>query len=211
MKIPNIKYCGDYLKIILDKDNPEDCITMYKDRDSLHETDVYNKYVKKCEAMVRRSREYKEFVNYIKKTLGINFCQITSNIFDEDAKIEMHHGPLLTLYDYCAIMINYFIDTCKPISTFYIADAVIQEHFDLHVSVVMAAVTNHEAIHNRDVFINIKQGIGNMNEFINKYSNYLNDEHKYKIWNYVYMCKSNDSYHDGVLDLTSETIKNITL
>ena len=211
MKIPNIKFSGDYLKFVADKDNPEDAISLYQDRESLYDTDTYNKYVKKCEAMVRRSKEYKVFVDYIKNTLGINFCQITSNIFEGDAQIEMHHGPLLTLYDYCAIMINYFIDTCKPISTFYIADAVIQEHFELRVSVVMAAVTNHEAIHNRDVFINIKQGIGDMNAFINKYAKYLNDEHKYKIWNYIYMCKNNDSYHDGVLDLTTDTINTITL
>ena len=82
-----------------------------------------------------------------------------------------------------------------------ITDAVLEEHFELRVQVVMLAVTNHEATHNKDLFLNVNQGIGNINEFICLYKDCLDDIHKYKIWNYINMCKNNPSFDRGYLDV----------
>lgn len=64
----------------------------------------------------------------------------------------------------------------------------------------MLAVTNHEAVTNRDIFLNIRQCIGNVNEFIEKYANAFDDEQKYKVWNYIEYSKHNDTYDTGILD-----------
>lgn len=112
----------------------------------------------------------------------------------------MHHGPIFTLYDICCVILNYYIKTGRKITTFRIANAVIEEHFAMRVQVVMMAVTNHEAIKNRDIYLNVHQGIGNVNEFIKMYADCFDDNQKYKIWSYINMSKMNDSFDTGILD-----------
>ena len=212
MKIPNIEFRRDSSYIIRNLED-DAIIQYYKDREYFEDKVVRNKFIKACEGMIRTSKDYSAFVCWIKSVLGINFCQVTSNIFDKDSglpgvTIQMHHGPLFTLYDYVNIILNYFIDNGKKISTARISDAVLDEHFKLRVQVVMLAVTNHEAVHNQDIFINVNQGIGNLGAFIAIYGNYMDDEQKAKVWNYIQLCKENDSFDNGILD-TDGIIKMI--
>lgn len=201
MDFANIKYIGDISKYIEAKDDPYAAISFYKDIEYFEDSTRYSKFVKSVESSVRRSKDYKVFISYIKNVLGINFCQVSSNIYDTDATIEMHHGPIFTLYDITSVMLNYFLKTGKEINTLRLTDAVLEEHFELRVQVVMMAVTNHEAAHNRDLFLNVRQGIGNITEFISRYKDCLDDIHKYKLWNYINICKSNDSFDRGYLDV----------
>lgn len=201
MEFANIKYNGDVSKFIEAEDDPYACISFYKDTDYFQDEVAYSKFVKQCESMIRTSKDYKIFISYIKNILGINFCQVSSKIYDTDATIEMHHGPIFTLFDITSVILNYFMKTGKKINSFRITDAVLQEHFELRVQVVMLAITNHEAAHNRDLFLHVNQGIGNLTEFICMYRDCLDDIHKYKIWNYINMCKSNPSFDRGYLDV----------
>lgn len=201
MKIPEIKYSGDESKFVEAEGWEEDTLMLNKDREYFEPSDAYVKFVKDCESAVRTSPDYKVFIAYIKKILGINFCQVSSSIYDTDATVEMHHGPILTLFDYCSIMVNHFLRTNRRINSCTIADQVIEEHFDLHVQVVMLAVTNHEAAHNRDLFLHVNQGVGDLNQFIEIYNKAFDDVHKYKIWNYINMCKNNPSFDTGYLDI----------
>lgn len=212
MNLPNIEYAGDYAKFIENVEDPNECISFYKDASYFEDQSTYNKFVKSVETMVRASDDYKAFIRWVKNTVGINFCQVSSNIieFDEpgfggkkDTLIEMHHGPLFTLYDYVSIILNKYIDNKLPISTFVIANEVIEEHFALRVQVVMLTKTNHEGVHNRDIFLNLKQGLGDIGAFIKKYANYLTDDQKYRVYRYILLCKENDSYDNGLLDIDS--------
>lgn len=200
MDLPGITYEGGIAKTISSDDTP-DIIMMYKPVDYFSDAVIYNKFVKACEAMVRHSDDYKAFVAWVKNVLGVNFCQVSSNIVEGDATIEMHHGPIFTLYDYCAVILNDFIMRHEKISTFRIAQRVIDEHFALRVQVVMLTKTSHEAITNRDLFLNIRQGIGNVDAFIKKYAAALDDEQKYKIWSYINYSKSNETFDSGILDV----------
>lgn len=200
MDLPGIRYEGGIEKSI-SSDDTSDVIMMYKPREYFADQSTYSKYVKSCERVVRHSSDYKVFVNWIKNVLGVNFCQVSSKIVEGDASIEMHHGPIFTLYDYCAVILNDAINKGDKISTFRIADRVLQEHFDLRVQVVMLTVTNHEAITNRDLFLNLRQGIGNVDAFIKKYANALDDEQKYKIWSYINFSQNNDTFDSGILDV----------
>lgn len=202
MHIPNIKYKGDLCKTIENASDKFETIAFCKDIDFFYEAKSYKDFIKSCEAQVRKSKDYSKFISYIKETLGINFCQISSQIYTEkEVTIEMHHGPLFTLYDYCAVILNKFIEEHKKITTFRIVDKIIDEHYALRVQVVMATITNHEGVHNRDIFLNVKQGIGNISEFINKYSKYLNDDQKYRIYRYIKLCEEVDSFDNGILDI----------
>ena len=201
MEFANIRYNGDVSKFIEAEDDPYSVISLHKDTDYFQDDSEYTKFVKSCETSIRRSPDYKVFIHYIKKVLGINFCQVSSKIYDTDATIEMHHGPIFTLFDITSVILNYYMKTGKKINTMRITNAVLQEHFDMHVQVVMLAVTNHEATHNRDLFLHVNQGIGNLTEFIDLYKDSLDDIHKYKIWNYINMCKANPSFDKGYLDV----------
>ena len=202
MDLPNIKYTGDYLKYIENRSDPQECVSFRKDKYYFEDITVYNKFVKAVEREVRASQEYKIFINWVKKTLGINFCQVCSSIFESDnVEIELHHGPLFTLYDYVSVILNKYIDNDIPITTFAIADEVIEEHFQLRVQCVMLSKTGHEAVHNGDIFLNLKQGIGNVSEFIKKYSLYLTDDQKYRIARYIAMCQDTESFDNGILDV----------
>lgn len=182
-----------------------DVIVMYRPREYFLDDAAYKGFVKDVERMVRTSDDYKAFIQWVKRVLGINFCQVSSKILDGDATIEMHHGPIFTLYDYAAILLNDAIASGEKISTFRIASKLIEEHFALRVQVVMLAVTNHEAVSNRDLFLNIHQGIGNVDAFIKKYAHAFDDEQKYKVWSYINFSKSNQTYDTGILD-----VKNVT-
>jgi len=198
----NIHYNGDVSKFIEAEDDPYACISLYKDIEYFQDEVEYTKFIKTCERFIRTSPDYSVFVSYIKKKLGVNFCQVSSRIYDTDATIEMHHGPIFTLFDVVSVVLNDFIKTNKKINTLRITDKVLDEHFALRVQVVMLATTNHEAAHNKDLFLNIKQGIGNLTEFIDFYKDCLDDIQKYKIWNYIQMCKANPSFDRGYLDVS---------
>lgn len=206
MNLPNIKFTGKYGKFVTSEDDVNDTILFYKDKEYFEDATAYERFIKSVEKLVRRSDDYRAFIKWVKVVVGINFCQVSSNIVDYDestkgdALIEMHHGPLFNLYDYVSIVLNKYIDNNMSISTFAIANEVIEEHFKLHVQVVMLTKTNHEAVHNRDIFLNLKQGLGNINDFIKEYSAYLSDDQKYRIHRYIALCKDNDSYDNGVLD-----------
>ena len=201
MKLPNIEYKGDITKYIQAEDNPFDNISFYKDIEYFADEVSYTRFVKEVEKLVRTSKEYSAFISYIKNILGVNFCQVSSKICDSDATIEMHHGPIFTLYDICSTILNYYLKVGKKINTFRIANSVIDEHYALRVQVVMMAVTNHEAIKNRDLYLNVHQGIGDVNAFIKMYANCFDDVQKYKIYQYIQMSKNNPSFDTGILDI----------
>lgn len=202
MVLPNIKFTGKYIKMIENKSDSSQYISFYKPRAYFeYDPKTRNTFIKSVESLVRRSDDYKKFIAYVKNTVGLNFCQVSSNIIDEvDATVEMHHGPIFTLYDYCEILLNKYMDRNIPITTFALANDVINEHFALRVQVVMLSKTNHEGVHNGDIFLNLKQGLGNVNEFIKLYADHLDDEHKYRIHRYITMCKDNPSFDNGILD-----------
>lgn len=201
MDFANIHYVGDVSKFIEAEDDPTVNISLNKDIDYFQDIKIASNFIKGCESKIRTSPDYKIYVGYIKGVIGINFCQACPNIYDTDATVELHHGPIFTLYDITSVILNNRLRTGKKINTPRIVDAVLEEHFDLRVQTVMLAKTNHEAAHNRDLFLHVNQAFGDLNAFIEKYQQDLEDLHKYKIWHYINMCKSNPSFDRGYLDI----------
>jgi len=201
MNWPNIIYKRDVCKYIYATEDNNDCISLYKDREYFEDDIVYTSFIKNVEKMVRSDPDYKHFISQLKQKYGLDFCQACRQLTGQDVTIEMHHGPLFTLYDICEVVLLKFIKKGYKINTMRIADIVLQEHFDLRIQIVMLAVTSHEAVHNKDMFLNLKQGIGDIARFIEDYQAYFEDNQKYKIWNYINLSKNNDSFDKGVLDV----------
>lgn len=202
MKLPNIKYIGDVSKFVEAKDDPHAYIMMNKDEEYLMDNKAFEKFVTGCERYVRTSDDYKAYINWIKSTVGIKFCQVSSKIVSSKrVEIEMHHGPIFTIYDCISCAIDFRLKRNLRVNTFTVADQVLQDHFDCIISVVMLAKTYHEAVHNRDIFLNINQQLGNMKAFLDKYGECLDDQQKYKLYNYMKMSKNNQSFDTGILTI----------
>lgn len=202
MQFPNIKYNGDISRFVEAEDNPYDVIMYYKDSDYLEDSTNFDKFVKGCESFIRTSDDYKYFIHKLDTVFGLNFDQVQPKIkSSKDVTVEMHHGPIFTLYDVVSIVTDFRLERGMKINTFRVADQVLDDHFDLIVPVLRLAVTNHEAVHNGDLFINVKQAIGDHKKFIDKYGSVFDDNIKYRLYQYYQMCKSNKSFDNGYLDL----------
>ena len=211
--LPDILYPAENnSKIIpfVDSTNSMYQIPLYKEEDYFTNIDSYVNFIKGCERQVRINDRYKKYIYYLKNTVGLSHCQVLPDIeIDEAGKIEveMHHGPIFTLYDYCEIMVEYFLLKKRKISTFRIADVILDEHQRNHIQVVMLLSTVHEEVHNRNIFISYKQAWGDLNEFIKKYGIAMNDTLKEKMNRYIDKCLMYDSSDFGILKLNDTITK----
>lgn len=198
----NITYFNDDLLTISNRDELFD-ISMNMDESQLRNIDEFVTFVKACEKTIRHCDEYKAFKAQLYE-MGLTRCQIWGNVdmgIDEEVDIEMHHGPILTLFDYCAIIIDYMIKHGEYITTFDVARRVLDEHWGGNVQVVMLSKTVHQLVDTGQIFINFNQATGNINRFLKRYKDGLNPERIEKINKYIEMSKQFDSFDNGLLDI----------
>ena len=201
MELPGIQYKGNVSKELLTENDYYGELRYFYDYESFDSDTAYSKFVREVERLVRTHPDYKHFIDYIKHTVGLDFCQVFSQIYDKvDAEIEFHHGPIFTLYDICEIELNKFLKCGDRVNVFRVADSVLDLHFMMKIGGVMLSKTAHEMAHNQDLFINVSQAIGDINGYIQMRSPYFTQETRYKLWTYLHMCKDNPSFDKGALD-----------
>ena len=205
--IPKLEYKGSYSKTIGLKGTDAYDIPFYKPKEYFISSDNYTRFVKACEQNVRRHEDYTVFKNWVTNVVGIDFCQITPNVKLGDATIEMHHA-FFNLYDTCSIVLNKRIECGEKVTTFAVADEVLDEHFACHIPVVMLATTNHEAVTNRDIWLNVKSGFGYISQFIEKYAPYMGPVHKNRIMTAIKLSYEIDSFDNNIFDDT-DRIKRV--
>ena len=186
-------------------------IPFYKTEEYFEVYENYCTFVKACESNVRRNAFYKTYIKYLTDIVGMKCCQVLPNIEIEDGNgkvtIEMHHGPILTLFDTCSIVLNHLRKQGDPfITTFKVADIVLEEHRLNHVRVVLLSKTVHQAVHNDDIFLNYKMGFGDTQAFLEKYNDGIDKILRHKINEYIKWSMENDSTDNNVLEL-SESMK----
>ena len=71
----------------------------------------------------------------------------------------------------------------------------------------MLSVTPHNLVDTGEMFINFSQAFGNLNKFLTKYRDGLNDERIQKINRYIELSAEYDSFDNGLLDIKN-TITN---
>lgn len=206
--LPDILYKKEGNNPIVDSINSMYQIPMYKNEQYFNNLESNAAFISACEKVVRTNDRYSKYINYLKKVIGLDHCQVMPGVTDDIAEIEMHHGPIFTLYDYCAIMIEHFIIKKKKISTYRIADAVLKEHEENRVQTVMLCATAHQEVHQREIFLNYKMGFGDLNAFIKKYAHAIGDDYQEKLNRYIDRSMMSDSDDYGVLEL-SQTVMNL--
>lgn len=193
----------------IDSDNSNFYIPFYK-RDDYFE--VYeNKvlFIKECEKLVRKHKFYKTYIKYLVDIVGMNTCQVLPGIeCSEGGKkgkvtLEMHHGPILTLFDTCHIILNCLIkDGCEDITTFKVADIVIEEHRLNNVRVILLSKSVHQQVHEDNIMLNYHMGFGDTKTFLSKYNRGLTKSLKNGINEYIQWSLENDSFDNNVLELS---------
>lgn len=206
--LPEIIYDKTKITPIIDSNNSYYQIPMYKDEPYLSSIETYTQFVKGIESQVRHNDRYNKYINYLKKEVKLDHCQVLKNIDDKDADIEMHHGPIFNLFDICSIVLEYFRIKGWKISTFRVADQVLDEHQKNRVQVVMLSVTMHELVHEKEIFINYHQAYGDLKAFLDKYSIALLDEQKEKLNRYIDRSTLQDSTDYDVLQLNDYLFGN---
>lgn len=210
-QLPDIDYTGGKRNPVIDSDNSDFEIPFYKDSEYHANLENFVSFIKAVESLVRRHPDYKKYIKYLREEIGLNKCQVLGNLESEDEKenlkIEMHHGPILTLFDLAVILTDWALINDKKVTTFYIADLLLEEHFNNNIQVVMLSTTIHEQVHEGNVWINLNQAFGDLSTFLEKYQDGLDTTHISKINNYIEKSIEKDSYHNGVLELDKQ-VKN---
>lgn len=204
--LPDIIYQKNKISPIVDANTSYYNIPFYKDSEYFSNYESYVNFIKGCEKLVRQNDRYNKYIKYLKHEVKLDRCQVLKNITDEDASIEMHHGPIFTLFDYCAIILEYFLLKKWKITTARIADVVLDEHQKNRIQVVMVSSTVHEQIHAGNIFINYHQAYGNLKEFIDKYAIAISDEYREQLNRYIDRSLLYDSSDFGILDLNKKLI-----
>ena len=179
----------------------------------LRDYDAYSAYVKGCEEVLRNDDRYVDYIAELKQG-GLNKCAIMGNLPTDDPKlkIEMHHGPIFNLFDYCDIMLKALLNRGKKdITSFEIADRMLTEHENHNVMVVMLSKPVHMGgVHNRKsnkwVFLDVKATWGRIDRFIEKWSDGMESEHFGYINRYLRECKNaqGNSLDQGLFDVAEK-------
>lgn len=182
-------------------------LAFYQTKSSLQNLEKYNKFINSVKSLVRKNEKYKRYIAYLKDERGLNFCQIHPNIIDEDEKshlIEMHHGPILTLHDYCSIITNALLERKEKITTFKVASIVLEEHFNHNVQVVMLCENCHDLFHAGNyIYINPRQAHGNLERFLKKWSDGIDDDMRELMNKNLEIARKFHSTDNDMLDASS--------
>jgi hypothetical protein len=163
-----------------------------KDKYFSNPTDLI-KFIQDVEKVIRTSKEYHNYIRYLKNVVGLRNCALFRDIDDSKAPIEMHHGPIFTLYDIVEIQIAYLYKHKLPINSCRLTHYILKEHWSNIIQVVMLCKTAHTAVHNHNLtnedkkkyFLSADAAWGDINAFIEKYHEAFSINHYTKIKDYI--------------------------
>jgi hypothetical protein len=136
---------------------------------------------------------------------AMDHCQFLGHISKFDANLECHHN-FFSLYDYVSVVTNALLARGEMVNTFKVAKLVMDEHYAEHVNLVMLCKTAHEAVDTGDIFINLSQGIGNLNEFLKKYRDGLTEQYIDKLNEYIKMSRKFKSTDNRIFELEDRMV-----
>lgn len=152
----------------------------------------YKKFVRNCEALIRRCGEYKLWRNYIVDVLQINKCMITQESIEQVSIDVHHHVP--SLFTLVSALVNRNIENNVDFCSFDIAQEAIELHFKNKIGYVTLIKSIHEKFHNGYLTIPISFVKGDYQYFIDEFSKYLDEGDIDKIQSRLAINESNCSW-----------------
>ena len=140
-----------------------------------------NRYVKSIKSMVRTSKEYKDFVRFLKNKLELNRCMFFPKIKkyrDKKISIEMHHTGFV-MEDIIRIILRHRYKNNLDYDTLSVAEHVMLEHYKGNIALTALSATIHDLIHeeNSNLFIPLQYcDFGDMNKFYSEYKDSIDKD-----------------------------------
>ena len=131
----------------------------------------YDKFIVEVEKQVRRSFEYRRFINYIRDNMQMNQCAFLKEVTNQetfDIKIEIHHYPF-SLRDIVEIVIRKRQYYRESMEVQMVAKEVMQLHYKLIIGLIPLSQTVHELAHSQKLFIPVDKVMGRYNLFVQYY------------------------------------------
>jgi len=190
----------------IDSDNASYYIEFDKTEEYFDFFDNEIAFIKGVERNVRKHRFLRiTYPKYLKEVVGLKECQVLSNIKADDksgVKLELHHGPILTLFDTCEIVTRAFrARGVKNINTFSVANEVVEQHRLNNVRVMFLCKSVHQKVHDEGIYINYQQGFGDTLRFIELFSDGIDKAMKMKINDYIGWSIDHDSTDNDILKI----------
>ena len=166
-------------------------LSYYKTKLNLQAEKDIDALAKATESLIRNSDEYKHYISHLKNDYGLNHCMIRRNITDDAAKIEMHHGPIFTLFDYVTITMIFCFKNNIGLSSFRLFDIVLKDHWSDLIQTVMLCKAEHEKVHNKNLspsekFLVMDFAYGDLLGYIQKYNGCFTNFHINKLKKYLH-------------------------
>jgi hypothetical protein len=133
------------------------------------------KFIATCEATIRKSIEYKDYIKFLKQNMDMSKCIILRSLEVGNGKkytIEIHHEPF-TLFDIVDTVLIKREENGETINPLLIADEVMELHYAGKVGLVPLTTTMHELVHNDRIFIPLQFIYHKYNEFYEEYQPYF--------------------------------------
>lgn len=150
------------------------------------------KLVKVAEKLVRKSFEYSHYLGYLKNDLGMTMCSVMPQVNAEFASLEMHHYPF-TLFELCLIVLKKQQVNDEDITSFSIADEVLELHYQHRVGLVPLSKTVHDLVHAGKIFIRLQQVFGDILSFTKEYKDYIPEDTIVQLFKIIELSKKNAS------------------
>jgi len=135
---------------------------------------AYKKFVRNCEALIRRCNEYKLWRNYIVDVLQVNTCMITHESI-EQVSIDVHHH-IPSMFTLVSALVNKKIENNEDFCSFDIAQEAIDLHFKNKIGYTTLIKSIHEKFHNGYLTIPISFVKGDYQYFIDEFTRYIDEQ-----------------------------------
>ena len=142
-----------------------------KETYDLYDPKDFKKYINDIEKIVRSSREYKIYIQFLRTYMDMNtslFSENISNAQTTKIKIEIHHTPF-TLFDITMTVFNKRSRLGENLNCFLVAKEVAYLHYFLYVGLIPLSKTEHKLVHNQSLFVPLDKVLGRYDEFIEMY------------------------------------------
>lgn len=202
--IPNIYTYNEYNPTLK---SPNDCseLPFYKTKEYFFDAEIYNAFIKNAVSRFRHSATYKHYKDYLYNDVGLDRCQIHSNITKDMATLEMNH-MIITIYDVALIICEHMLNTAGYISSFDLVQLIKEEHKNNFIPLVMMTQTTHQLYHHANLDIPISLIFGNWIGFLRKYNKGITLDIAYKISNYLNDYMDNKIEHSELLNIRNEIL-----
>lgn len=180
-----------------------------EDYDLFNEKD-FKKYIDDIERMVRSSKEYRDYIQYLRMYMDMNasaFLKNVTNIDTTKIKIEIHHTPF-TLFDITLTVFNKRSRLAQSLDIEMVAKEVAYLHYFLYVGLIPLSKTEHKLVHNQALFIPLNLVLGKFEDFIEMYNKDIPEDAMARYNTYVDMTKHyNSTMNTEILQINPTYLK----